>query len=457
MHGRPPSRPLDRLGRWNGAGFEPVEPGSVRGGRIRVLSHGWAPGLGPVVDASDRFLRVWDAEAVTAEGGRFDRWYGPLAEAILTQDPASTVLAYTWIDKSGTTASKLEGGKSQLRTTAAGHSLAMALRAALAEPRPAVHLIGHSHGAKVVTVAATLLPEPPAQVTLFDSPENLLPVVGSALNDLSWYLRALPIGTGGTFVDNYPSKYGIRYGQDAGLGEIIDVALDPERFPLDDDLNEHSYAWRWYLESARDVTRGVGFAWSPLNPEPCPPPGHQLQHAQGDEQADALSLEPATRATRGRGLAETVTERAAHGERGELSSARPAKSGLFFQRGGDQVVTVNLRWLEGPADASLIFSLNGAERWRSTRGWSDEDVRHGAIPVGGLRSGFGFYELRLDSSEPARVEVTPGTVRALPVPIQVEYRSWLRPLAVTGLIAVPVVIAVLRRRRRPRHERRPAG
>ena len=55
------------------------------------------------------------------------------------------------------------------------------LREALADPKSRVHFIGHSHGAKVVTVAAALMPEPPAQVTLFDSPENLLPIIGGAL------------------------------------------------------------------------------------------------------------------------------------------------------------------------------------------------------------------------------------------------------------------------------------
>jgi hypothetical protein len=296
------------------------------------------------------------------------------------------------------------------------------------------------------------MPDPPAQLTLFDSPENLLPIIGGALNDLSPYLRALVIGTGSgaTFVDNYPSRYGIRYGRDPGLGEIIDVALDPARFPLDDATSGHSYAWRWYLESARDSSRGVGFAWSPLNPEASVPTAHQLQHPDHRGHADPLTLETATGVTRGRSLTETISERAASGERGRITSDQPIRRGFSWRRSGDLIAAVNLRWLEGPADASLVLKLNGTERWRSTRGWSDKDTRHGVIPIGSLRSGLGSYEMRLESPTSAAVEITPGTVRALPVPIFVEYRSWLRPLAVVLLVGMPTLIALLRRRsRRP--------
>jgi hypothetical protein len=452
MSRRHPAHPLLRLGRWNGSTFEPVEPKSVTGRTIRVMSHGWAPGLGPVVESSDSFLRVWDEAAATAEGKRYDRWYGPLADALLSRDPSSTVLGFTWIDNSATSSSKLSAGRSQLRTTAAGNALAMALRTAIAEPQPPIHLIGHSHGAKVVTVAAALMPVPPAHLTLLDSPENLLPVLGGALNDLSSYLRALPIGPGAdeTFVDNYPSHYGIRYGRDHGLGEIIDVALDPAGYPLDEETSEHSYAWRWYMESAREESCSVGFAWSPTVAAPATPTGHQLQHAADIESVDPFALEPATGVTRGRRLAESVSEREWGGERSLISTDQPIRWGLSWHRSGDQFATLNLRWIAGPPDASLVFRLNGAERWRSTRGWSDEDERHGVIFVGGLRSGPGSYELRLDSAEPAAVEITPGTVRTLPVPLLAEYRSWLRTLAFVTPVAAGVLAAsVLRRSRRP--------
>ena len=35
---------LQRLGKWNGSVFEPVGPGSVRGGTVIAMSHGWSVG-----------------------------------------------------------------------------------------------------------------------------------------------------------------------------------------------------------------------------------------------------------------------------------------------------------------------------------------------------------------------------------------------------------------------------
>ncbi len=42
-------------------------------------------------------------QAAGSEGDRFDRWYALLVHAIHEDDPASTVLAYTWVDQSATT------------------------------------------------------------------------------------------------------------------------------------------------------------------------------------------------------------------------------------------------------------------------------------------------------------------------------------------------------------------
>jgi len=89
------AHPLERLGRWNGSGWDPVDADAIGHGDVRILSHGWAPGMRPLVEASPRFLRVWDPDAITAEGARFDRWYAPLAHAIRESDPTATVLAYT--------------------------------------------------------------------------------------------------------------------------------------------------------------------------------------------------------------------------------------------------------------------------------------------------------------------------------------------------------------------------
>ncbi|MGI9577771.1 MAG: alpha/beta fold hydrolase [Microthrixaceae bacterium] len=420
------------------------------------MSHGWAPGLRPAVESSEGFIRVWDEEATTADGARFDRWYAPLADAILDYDPTSTVLGYTWIDKSATTSSRLRGARSQLRTNSAGHELAIALREALGDQRPKVHLIGHSHGAKVVTVAATLLPEAPAQLTLFDSPDNLLPIAGGALNDLSSYLRALPIGSGEgkTFVDNYPSRYGIRYGRDPGLSKVVDVALDPTRFPIDETVNEHSYAWLWYTASARDVSRGVGFAWSPLNAAPAKPSSHELQQQASDPSGDPLVLEPAQQSRRGRTITESIRERTPKAVSGTLTSDQPVQRGLSWRRRGDQLAALNIRWLEGPPDTTLTLRINRAELWKSERGWSADDTRHGVAPIAGVRAGVSFYEVRLDATEPAAVEITPGTIRTVPLSLLDEYRSWLRLVAVGILMTALLAIAELLRRSPRRGTRR---
>ena len=80
-------QPLDRLGRWDGSAWVPVATGSVIEPRVHILTHGWGPGMRPTVKAHDGFLRVWDEAAETQDGRRFDRWFGPLATAILDDDP----------------------------------------------------------------------------------------------------------------------------------------------------------------------------------------------------------------------------------------------------------------------------------------------------------------------------------------------------------------------------------
>ena len=100
------AHPLERLGRWNGSGWDPVDADAIGHGDVRILSHGWARNAA-LVEASPRFLRVWDPDAITSEGARFDRWYAPLAHAIRESDPTATVLAYTWVDQSATTTGKM--------------------------------------------------------------------------------------------------------------------------------------------------------------------------------------------------------------------------------------------------------------------------------------------------------------------------------------------------------------
>ncbi len=426
--------PMDRLGRWNGDGWDPVAPNSIGATKVTVLSHGWAPGLRYAVDEHDGLLRAWDPEAVTKKGKRFERWYAPLAEAITAHDPNALVLAYTWIDQSATTSSALRGVRSQRRSTVAGQALSRALQTAFGDSIPRLHLIGHSHGAKVVTVAASLLPGPPEHVTIFDSPENLMPVVGGALNLLSSYLRSLPVGRGPglTFVDNYPSKYGVHYGREQGLGRVVDVMLQPDEYPLDIEINDHSYPWYWYLNTAQDISLGVGYAWSPLladSTEPKASQLHQPENSEGDKDSRApwvlIESDEEWKETEPAPVSYRQIEQI-----GELSTdgVKPfVARGFLRRKSGDHVFRVGIRWVEGPPDATVSFRIGGVEQWRHRRGWADEDERNVAIPVGGRRSGPGVFQMRLESSEPARLELLSGTVASADVAVGAEYRAWLRP------------------------------
>jgi hypothetical protein len=267
--------PIERLGRWNGTTFVPVAPASVPSGDLYVLVHGWAPGY---LAAVHRYrgpgpLLAWSPQAVNAQGqGMFDDFL-PTAAAITRDDPKATVLGFSWLDDSATALSPFDAWQSEARTDLNGQRLAAAIgqvvAAGFAPSGGRIHLIGHSHGAKVATVAAIALDRPPAQLTLLDSPENLLARLPGAANHLEGYLPLLPIGrtAGRTFVDSYFSIAGERYGTFPGLESVVDVQLDPAQFgslSVDDLIARHGYPVTWYTASATDLAAGVGFAWSPL-------------------------------------------------------------------------------------------------------------------------------------------------------------------------------------------------
>src|SRR5436309_2910478 len=85
-------------------------------------------------------------------------------------DQQAAILFFSWIDWSATRGS-LDPGESQKHTDTAGQALAAAIRAALpGYDSRKIHFAGHSHGAKVATVAA--LDIHPAGLSLFDSPET---------------------------------------------------------------------------------------------------------------------------------------------------------------------------------------------------------------------------------------------------------------------------------------------
>lgn len=271
----PEVAPIARLGRWDGTTFVPVEPGSVGSGDVYVLVHGWAPGYLAAVEQhrGPGPLLAWAPQAVDAQGEGMFTEFLPMAAAITRDDPTATVLGFSWLDGSATAYSPFDAWMSEAQTDINGQRLAAALGQLLASTFVSagghVHLIGHSHGAKVATVAAIALPRPPEQLTLLDSPENVLAQLPGAANHLEGYLPLLPIGRapGDTFVDNYFSITGERYGTFPSLESVVDVALDPARYgelSINDLIARHEYPVDWYTRSAQDLAADVGLAWSPL-------------------------------------------------------------------------------------------------------------------------------------------------------------------------------------------------
>ena len=261
----PEQDPIERLGRWDGERFVPVAPGSVHAQEVTVLVHGLAQGAKGMVDAhrGPTPLLAWDA--IGSDGRHQFGWLAQLARASEQDEPQRVVLAYSWIDDSAIGADILDAKYSQARTELNGHRLAQALKEALG-PEFSIHagleLVGHSHGARVATVAAASMSEPVAHLVLLDSPDNLKAQLGGATNNLAPVLRRLDLSRNGTFVDNYYSSFGVPYGDQPGLGSIVDVRLEPGHDFL--EVAGHTYAHEWYKRSATRLNKSVGFAWSPL-------------------------------------------------------------------------------------------------------------------------------------------------------------------------------------------------
>jgi hypothetical protein len=194
-----------------------------------------------------------------------------LAESILKADPNAIVLGFSWIDESATTTVldvhagiPKDGFQSEARTTMAGMQMAEGLMEALApnyaEGLGQVHLMGHSHGARVATVATLALQQAAlqdpqfnvvGQLTLFDSPENNTSAVDNPVNyqdtaNFDWFYLAQLNPTAGNGqhpvrsvgVDSYISYFGAPFGgftvnnpdqkiHNVALSSIVDVTLQP--------------------------------------------------------------------------------------------------------------------------------------------------------------------------------------------------------------------------------------
>ena len=251
--------PIERLGRWDGSDFVPVEPGSIAPARTHVIVHGWAPGW-----YRDGRAPTEPAWAATLDGQPFDPWMRALAEALAARDPHAIVVVYSWIDDSATASNLLAQRRAYSRTEQHGRRLARAIEAAL-HPRfgdRGGQLVGHSFGARVATIAATELARPPRHLTLLDAPDAGIVTMLNTHADLPRWLRRLPIGTGDgeTFVDNYISAMGTTYRWNDGLEEVVDVQTTPPNGLLDVSPR-HVWAAEFYAQTA---DRPFGIGWSPL-------------------------------------------------------------------------------------------------------------------------------------------------------------------------------------------------
>lgn len=262
-----------RLGKWNGTTFTPVTPDSIAAGNVMVMTHGWAAGLLATYEAAQAtsadLVTMWNPAMVDPKTNQAAiTLFANLAASLQAADPSATVLMYSWVDQSATDTSALAASAPERATEVNGHRMATAidqtLAAGFSNNGGQMHLIGHSFGANVATTAALALATPPRQLTLFDSPEVNLARIGGAKNDLRYKLTRLDIGRGPnqTFVDNYISLVGEPYAGYPGLGQIVDVHLNPPS--SDAGVDKHQYPIGWYANSASTKNSGVGLWWSPL-------------------------------------------------------------------------------------------------------------------------------------------------------------------------------------------------
>jgi hypothetical protein len=267
---------IERLSRFDGTTFSPVEPGAIRAERVYVFAHGWQPGF----RLQERLLAVtegvpilhgWDERLVDASGRSLISYYQPLLAALVERDPDAAVLWYSWTDEAATAPDIFSARLSLQATQVNGRRLASALQHAVVAGRhPRLHVIGHSHGSAVATHAAAALVRPPAQLTLLDAPEDLFSRASGAADLIELILPRLRPGRepGEVFVDSYVSAFGRPYHRRPGLGSVVDVRLvAPVTRTLDPfkAVNaNHMYAVDWYARSVREAERGVGYGWSPM-------------------------------------------------------------------------------------------------------------------------------------------------------------------------------------------------
>jgi hypothetical protein len=318
-------RNIQRVSRWLGGGaalkptenparyFDPVGAGSIGGGTspvdVRVIVHGWAPGYLPAVQAANRNIVWWGSHA-SVDGTWASNWaWTPtmvgnfpvsttgLFQQAQLQNPGAIVLGFSWIDDSATSSTDIsnltEVYQSEAHTNIAGIRLANALDQVLAKdfwknPNNRLHLIGHSHGAKVATVAAQLLQQRHSNdlkkgsdhLTTLDSPESEATLVANGANLIGFYVKDLNVDSdylsptpGTIFVDNYVSYFGGAYVSKESnnpINDVLNVMLYPWTLSSSPEFG-HSYSAQWYGGAAPSAKISTGLSWPPVPTHYVPP------------------------------------------------------------------------------------------------------------------------------------------------------------------------------------------
>lgn len=297
-----PQVPISRLGLWQGDDFVPVGPGSIpEGATVRVVTHGWGPDILTAVE-NNPGAHVWDPEIVNSNGEKYGEWMFDMARMIAENDPGAYVLGYSWIDKSATEGinplSLRSAAQSQAQTESMGDMLREALIDALSDSWSGeLHLLGHSHGSKVVAEAALGLERFGIDIsglTVFDSPESGVTLGGFASfflggsNNLEDKLATFHTLSPETFIDSYYSKFGEAYNIDG----VVDVFIQPEHLAgiALDVSGRHAYPIEWYIAASQE-TSDLALNWQ----ESMPSENHYIQDwldGEGVNESRELVLSP---------------------------------------------------------------------------------------------------------------------------------------------------------------------
>ncbi|MEM7480148.1 MAG: hypothetical protein AAF481_03145 [Acidobacteriota bacterium] len=271
----------------------------IDSGSVVVFVHGWAPGFRAAVDRAGGNLLWWQNGATDSSGVFTSDWaWVPtrgddipltisdtgLFQQAIALDSNTIVLGYSWIDDSSTIDSSFVDldfvYRSEAYTSVNGLRLASALEQTLAPsfwttPGNRLHLVGHSHGSKVATVATLALQNNGKRVhhlTTLDSPESNITLEGNGANLLGFYLNQIHTNDGvnassGTFVDNYASYFGVAFGGSSNTHRIVNTVLNPEVDSCTSAGERHSYSAEWYAGGAAAARKfglsPLGLAWPP--------------------------------------------------------------------------------------------------------------------------------------------------------------------------------------------------